>query len=295
MKKVKFLLVGLIIASLFLNVKQIIGEEATQELDPLEWFEISSVSSIGLLHAVEWSFTSTNPAITIDVWIFDDSEFTTYSMSGSLVGDLLTQAVSGDSGYYFPETSSVWHVVFFNNDGSSPGTTTVTANVDFVERIIQNEGNSGADAGSLFTSAAYLDPDALNSSGDLQYTDCKDYYKFLVSEIAEITILIENLRNGNCNFTLYQPSGTIVANRDLITVDETIIFNATIFGYWIFSINKASCADFQTEHYDFKIVIQIPSTPTTPTGEADINLTVTFVSITFVFALLSIIIRKKQK
>lgn len=295
MKKVKLLLVSLIIVSSFLNVKQIIGEEVTQELDPLEWFEISSVSSIGILHAVEWSFTSTNPAITIDVWIFDDSEFTTYSLSGSLVGDLLTQAVSGDSGYYFPETSSVWHVVFFNNDGSSPGTTTVTADVDFVEKIIQNEGNSGADAGSLFTSAAYLDPDALNSSGVLQYTDCKDYYKFQVSEIAEITILIENLRNGNCNFTLYQPSGTIVTYRDLITVDETIIFNATIFGYWIFSINKASCTDFQTEHYDFKIVIQIPSTPTTPTGGAAINLTVTFVSITFVFALLSIIIRKKQK
>ena len=190
MKKIKLLVLSVILFSSIIHIEQIIGEEKTQEIDPLEWFEISSVSSIGTNHVIEWSFTSTNPAVLLDVWVFDDSEFTTFSTWGDLVGDLLTQEYSSDSGYYFPATSSIWHVVFFNNDATAVATTTVTADVEFVEESTQNDGNSGGDAGGLFASAVYLEPDDYNSSGSLEYLDCKDYYKFLVSEALENTILI---------------------------------------------------------------------------------------------------------
>ncbi len=279
MKKIKLLVLSVILFSSIIHIEQIIGEEKTQELDPLEWFEISSGVTIGTNHVIEWSFTSTNPDIVIDVWAFDDSEFSTFSASGSLVGDLLTQAQSSDSGYYFPASTSVWHVVFFNNDGSSPATTTVTANVEFIEESTQNDGNSGGDAGGLFASAVYLETDDFNSSGILEYLDCKDFYKFLVSENLEITILIENLRNSNCNFTLYRPAGTTITKRDQIAIDETIKVNATETGYWIMSLSKASCDDYQTESYDFKIILKTTSTP--PTQEGGIIL------ITFISALLS--------
>ncbi|MCK5184709.1 MAG: hypothetical protein KAQ95_10410 [Candidatus Heimdallarchaeota archaeon] len=294
MKKIKLLMICTIIFCSIIHIEQVIGEEKTQELDPLEWFEISSGTSIGTNHVIEWSFTSTNPDIVIDVWVFDDPEFSTFSTFGDLVGDLLTQAQSSDSGYYFPATTSVWHVVFFNNDGSSPATTTVTANVEFVEESTQNDGNSGGDAGGTFAGAVYLESADFNSSGILEYLDCKDYYKFLVSEALEITIVIENLRNGNCNFTLYKPAGSIKAQRDQITTDETIIVNATETGYWIMSINKASCDDYQTENYTFKIMLKIPPITTTPTEEGGLFI-ISFLISCAVISIIFKFVRKKRK
>ena len=294
MKKIKLVMICTIIFCSIIHIEQVIGEEKTQELDPLEWFEISSGTSIGTNHVIEWSFTSTNPDIVIDVWVFDDSEFTTFSTWGDLVGDLLTQAQSSDSGYYFPATTSVWHVVFFNNDGSSPATTTVTADVEFVEESTQNDGNSGGDAGGLFASAVYLETDDFNSSGILEYTDCKDYYKFLVSESLEITVVIEGLSNGNCNFTLYEPSGSINTTRNLIASDETIKVNTTTTGYWIMSINKASCDDYQTENYTFKIMLKSPPITTTPTEEGGLSIfsfLIPFVVISIIFKF----VRRKRK
>lgn len=182
--------------------------------------------------------------------------------------------------------------MFLNYDSVALATTTVTANVEFVEESTQNDGNSGSDAGGLFASAVYLETDDFNSSGILEYLDCKDFYKFLVSEALEITILIENLRNSNCNFTLYEPAGSTIAKRDQISSDESITVNATETGYWIMSMSKASCDDYQTESYDFKIILKTTSTtPTTPTEAGDIIL-ITFISVLLSGMIVFVIIRR---
>lgn len=53
MKKIKLLVLSVIIFSSIIHIEQIIGEEKTQEIDPLEWFEISSGVSIGTNHVIE--------------------------------------------------------------------------------------------------------------------------------------------------------------------------------------------------------------------------------------------------
>ncbi|NHJ48280.1 MAG: hypothetical protein FK733_10880 [Asgard group archaeon] len=290
----------LAIISIFLAVTSfpmlVISVEDNQSLDYDDYIHFSSTGSIGTDDFIYVYFSKDIPDAYLDVFIVNAGNFSNFENHFAYIRyELALMTDPSGQVNFLPPYEDVWYVVFHNVDMPLQRTISVTYKIEFDERYpVQNDGNSGDDAGDSIAFSTLLEPEDYNSSGMLIFTDYIDYYKFYASVNDTLTLTITGLYDSNCDFELYEPGGFVVSFSQ-VNVTSDILINRLInqTGYWVLKFSKPFTIFTEREVYTIEIEIDTPSSETsTPTSSADIH----YKSMITVFAIFSVIIvihRKK--
>jgi hypothetical protein len=274
------------------------GIEVEETLEFEEYIEIHSSTIIGSDYFATWSISQDDPDVYVEVFALDEGNYSNFQNGWAHIRYYLSVSYDpATSGVFYPNHDSIWYIVFQNVDAPMFRSTTVTAEVEFESKFLeQNDGNSGGDAGNTMNNPLYLFEDDYNCSGMLVYQDYWDYYKFYTKENDTVTISVSGLYNANCNFYLIDPVlYNFRESRESISADFEFSIQIDQTGFWIIEFNKTEYS-YEKEIYNLQIEIDSPLTDTngSPTNQIGFHFSI-IIPISLSSLISIIVLYKKRK
>lgn len=220
-----------------------------------------------------------------NIWVVE------YSDSGSFEWDYVDNS----------STTSFAAMVIDNSDRILQGGSLVTSGEEdaliryFDKVILQNDANTGGDAGDDFASATEVNTG--DFSGSLPTGDTVDVYKVYINQtlVDKAAILNVNLvGDAGVEFTLSlaDPSFIEVENNTASGFPKSIAFVVDVSGYWYITVAKQS----GDGNYQLSIVLSLPPTsPIIPTSLFGFTNWLYFALGTGTTALITISLKRKKR
>jgi len=124
---------------------------------------------------------------------------------------------------------------------------------------LQNDWNSGTDAGNSFDQALAISFGT--GTGYVDSTDADDYYKVNVTAGGEISAILTPPSNADFDLALYDPNRTQVASSTLgVGIVDSVSYTATSTGDWYIRVNCYSGSGIYT--------LQVSATSATALAES---------------------------
>jgi len=168
--------------------------------DKEDWFRFTVCAGQDIQASI-----STSESFVLELW----------NTKGVAVGQSYTADITGN---YFAR--------IYAGSGASTGDYTISVTLSG-----QNDAGTGSDAGNSIGAATAITPGTY--AGYMDYTDDEDWYSFTASSGQGIFITVEpgELKEGDMDIHLYNPSGTLV-HYGMYYGDDELEYPADASGAW---------------------------------------------------------------